>query len=156
MKTSKNSPLLVPVKVTSCRCQLMRPSLHQFAKSRSFEAQSNSSHLCYCVAAIEHVLSPGLDDTFKLGEILRNSILCNVFHYISNVVEVSPLSVKRRRLRSLCHVLLWVMVEDFFMLFGLLSVFRSGSDLKIKLRKDVGNWSSSVELLWALIKEFLK
>jgi hypothetical protein len=79
--------------------------------------------------------------------------LGNIFHYISNIVEIPPLGIKGRRLRCLSCVLLRVFTDDFLVLSGFFCVFRSSSDLEVIFRKDIGHWSASIKLLGAFVEE---
>ena len=99
------------------------------------------------------MLSPSLHCIFELGEISWHFVLSYVFHYISNVVEVSPLGIIRRRLGCLSCVFFREVIDDFFVFSCLLSILRSSSNLEIVFRENIRDWSSSIELLWSLIKE---
>jgi hypothetical protein len=97
VESSKYGSLFVASEVTSSWCKLMRASLHQRSNCIALESQPNSSHFCNSVATIYHMLAPILHSVFELGEVLGNLILSNILHDITDVIEVSPFSVMRRR-----------------------------------------------------------
>ena len=97
MESCEDSADFVSFEVAASGSKFMRPSFHHFSKNVPIESQTDSRHLSHCIAAVDHVLSPSLDCFFEIREILRQLILSDVFHDVSDVVEIPPFSIMGRR-----------------------------------------------------------
>ena len=101
------------------------------------------------------MLAPSLESGSECREILRQLILGDILHHISNIIEVSPFCVKRRRRRGGGFVSILIVYSHFFLISSLLSKFRCGSYLEIVLRKDIRYGSIGVELNSPFMEELL-
>ena len=121
------------------------------------EFHPNSSHLSHCVAAIDHMPTPGVHYISKFRKISRSWILISRFILTScgNVPEVSPLRVKGRRHGSHWGVFFCIALTKFRMVSRPLSEFWCGSNLKTIFRINIFGYLGFIEILPTFIEVLL-
>jgi hypothetical protein len=99
------------------------------------------------------MISPSLHSLREVRKIFRWFVLSNVFSNLPNVPKISPLGIKRWRIRGLCLITILIVVDNIVVFTCFLSILWSGTNLKVIFWEDISNGLSSVELSGSLTEE---
>lgn len=101
------------------------------------------------------MITPSFHSFSKFREICWSLILGNILSNLSDVPKISPFGIKRRRIWSVCSILVCKIVYDIIMLPCFFSILRCCSNLKIFFRKNIWNWFTLIKLCWPSQKKLL-
>ena len=155
MISSKHCAHIKFIEIATCWSKLVFTSIHHLSKDIFLESHSNSSHLCNCITSFNHMATPSIHYCFELRKILWCLIWISFWDWIisADIPKVSPLGIKWRGALSEWFIFIGVIFKGFSMIFSFLGELWSCTNLKIKFRINISNWSIVVMIFRPAIKE---